>query len=91
MAHIALIAMPSHTWRVLLVRHPNWVHKVGEANKFLACQMYRGNLNELPLTANIREDPGFTFNVYRQHGLIPCLGKTGHYLCPGFGISTLTR
>lgn len=41
----------------------------GDGNKLLVCQMYPGNVSELPPAAEVRQERGFTFHIYRQSGL----------------------
>jgi anti-sigma factor RsiW len=40
-----------------------------DPNKLLVCQMYPGNVSELPPSAETRQDRGFTFHIYHQNGL----------------------
>lgn len=40
----------------------------GESNKVVVCEMYPGNVGELPPASELRQEGGFTFHIYRNKG-----------------------
>lgn len=40
----------------------------GEGDKVVVCQMYPGNVRELPPASEVRQDRGFIFHIYRNQG-----------------------
>lgn len=55
---------------------------VYESNgKKLVCQMYPGNVSELPPAAEIRQERGFTFHIYRQNGLTAVFWQEREITC----------
>jgi len=40
----------------------------GDSHSVVVCQMYPGNVSELPPASELRQDHGFTFHIYRNPG-----------------------
>lgn len=53
----------------------------GPGDKRLLCQMYEGNLNELPPAMEALEHNGIAFRVYRQGGLTAVFWPEGKVIC----------
>jgi hypothetical protein len=54
---------------------------LGKNNKILICQMYRGNVSQLPADAELRENNGIRFYVYRLNGLTTVFWQEGRVTC----------
>jgi anti-sigma factor RsiW len=53
----------------------------GEGNKILVCQMYPGQVTELPAGARLRESKGIQFYIYRVNGLTVAFWQEGAITC----------
>ena len=51
------------------------------AGERIVCQMYEGRLEGLPPTADVRENNGFTFRVYRDGDLSMVFWQEGNLVC----------
>jgi anti-sigma factor RsiW len=53
----------------------------GPGNRILLCQMYPGESGELPGGAEMRENNGIRFHVYRKDGLTLVFWQEGTVMC----------
>jgi anti-sigma factor RsiW len=53
----------------------------GDSNKIVVCQMYPGNVSELPPAGELRRDRGFTFHIYRSRGLTAVFWQEREITC----------
>ncbi len=53
----------------------------GTNNQSLLCQMYAGQVTDLPAGAVRRENKGFTFHVYQRQGLTAVFWQEGTVVC----------
>jgi anti-sigma factor RsiW len=53
----------------------------GPQNRQLVCQMYRGQLGELPRPDEVRQHDGITFQVYRSGGVTLVFWQEGAVVC----------
>ena len=53
----------------------------GPANQKLVCQMFQGNVGELPKGATLREHKGIQFYIYEKNGLTAVFWPEGAVMC----------
>ena len=53
----------------------------GKRNEILICQMYPGKANDLPADAEVRENKGIRFYIYRINGLTSVFWQEGSVTC----------
>jgi anti-sigma factor RsiW len=53
----------------------------GAADAALVCQMYEGNVSELPPTDDVRQNDGITFYVHRSAGVTMVFWQEGDVVC----------